>query len=456
MIDTIIENSYQKKVEIRKKISMDEAEKNEVFHQIKNENYESSTLIDNKVKKADFTINSNIDNLLSYSVVDADNKKIREQLLKFQKEIIASEPLIMKAKKKKNKHLFKGDFTLSEKMKKTKVKEFSFLNKNQKYLAYLERFSSKVNSNKNKNKNLRNINSNNKFKSKSMIDSIYHPESAKVPVSKKYKNHSLNSDSFFITKIPNTNFFPNKTNIILNNFNSTKITSKEQKLRKMRKLIKESNSHMLDIYTGLKNIKQNKITSFDNIIDSNNGPQSQKSDYKTIKSGRSLRNIDKFINLHLQKNQSVANVNRKFQTLFQKIFHNKRFSNEKLDARTIMDPLDKFVKGSYKEIKLDNVINQSLGQRIWIKKSTANIVSYGKSCQQISDDIFYKERKRIIAIYPKIEEEAKILVPKKRIDKRNPLFSKLIDNVNKINDVFLEEYNLLKRVNRRMRRHKIK
>ena len=119
MIDTIIENSYQKKVEIRKKISMDEAEKNEVFHQIKNENYESSTLIDNKVKKADFTINSNIDNLLSYSVVDADNKKIREQLLKFQKEIIASEPLIMKAKKKKNKHLFKGDFTLSEKMQKT-------------------------------------------------------------------------------------------------------------------------------------------------------------------------------------------------------------------------------------------------------------------------------------------------------------------------------------------------
>ena len=78
MIDTIIENSYQKKLEIRKKISMDEAEKNEVFHQIKNENFESSTLIDNKVKKADFTINSNIDNLLSYSVVDADNKKIRE------------------------------------------------------------------------------------------------------------------------------------------------------------------------------------------------------------------------------------------------------------------------------------------------------------------------------------------------------------------------------------------
>ena len=454
MIDSIIENSYQNKVEIRKKISMDESEKNEVFHQMKNENYETSTLIDNKVKNADFTINSNIDNLLSYSVVDSNNKKIREQLLKFQKEILASEPINFKAKKKKNKYLFKGDFTLSEKMQKTKIKEFSFLNKNKKNFSYLERFSSKINPNKNK--NLRNINNNNKFKSKSMMDNIYHPESAKVPMPKKNKIHSLNNDSFFITKIPNTNFFPNKTNIILNNFNTTKIKSKEQKMRKMRKLIKESNSCMLDIYTGLKNIKQNKVTSFDNLMNSSNGLQSQKSDFKTIKSGRSLRNIDKFINLHLQKSQSVASVNRKFQTLFQKIFHNKRFSNEKLDARTIMDPLDKFVKGSYKEIKLDNVINQSLGQRIWIKKSTANIVSYGKSCQKISDDIFYKERKRIIAIYPKIEEEAKILVPRKRIDKRNPLFSKLIDNVNKINDVFLEEYNLLKRVNRRMRKNKIK
>ena len=454
MIDSIIENSYQNKVEIRKKISMDESEKNEVFHQMKNENYETSTLIDNKVKNADFTINSNIDNLLSYSVVDSNNKRIREQLLKFQKEILASEPINIKAQKKKNKYLFKGDFTLSEKMQKTKIKEFSFLNKNKKNFSYLERFSSKINSNKNK--NLRNINNNNKYKSKSMMDNIYHPESAKVPMPKKNKIHSLNNDSFFITKIPNTNFFPNKTNIILNNFNTTKIKSKEQKMRKMRKLIKESNSCMLDIYTGLKNIKQNKVTSFDNLMNSSNGLQSQKSDFKTIKSGRSLRNIDKFINLHLQKSQSVASVNRKFQTLFQKIFHNKRFSNEKLDARTIMDPLDKFVKGSYKEIKLDNVINQSLGQRIWIKKSTANIVSYGKSCQKISDDIFYKERKRIIAIYPKIEEEAKILVPKKRIDKRNPLFSKLIDNVNKINDVFLEEYNLLKRVNRRMRKNKLK
>ena len=333
-------------------------------------------------------------------------------------------------------------------MTKTKFKEFSFLNKNKKYL---ESFS-RINSNKNRDsKNIRNE----KYKSKSEKDNKHYPESAKVETLRKNRNLSKISDSFFITKIPTTNFFPNKTNMILHNFIATKLTSKEQKLRRMRKLIKESNTRMLDIYTGLKDLKQNKTSTFNSLFDSNNLHRNQKFDYKTIKSGRSLRNIDKFINFNLQKSQSVASVNRKFQTLFKKVFHNKRFSNEKLDARTIMDPLDKIVKGSYKEVKLDNVVNQSLGQRIWIKKSTANIVSYGKSCQIISDDIFYKERKRIIAMYPKIEEEAKILVPKKKIEKRSPLLKKLVDNVNKINDVFLEEYNLLKRVNRRMRKHKI-
>ena len=84
------------------------------------------------------------------------------------------------------------------------------------------------------------------------------------------------------------------------------------------------------------------------------------------------------------------------------------------------------------------------------------MVSYGKSCEKLSDDIFYKERKRIIAIYPKIEEEAKMLVPKKKIDKRNPLFIKLVKNINRINEVFLKEYDLLKRVKRRMENNKRK
>ena len=133
MIDTIIEDSYQKKNITKRKIPLDEKEKSEVFNKIKNENLESSTLINNKVKNADITINSNIDNLLSYSVVDSNNRMLREKLFKFKKEIISSEPIIKTKRKKQTKYLFKGDFNLSEKMKKTKIREFSFLGKKNNY-----------------------------------------------------------------------------------------------------------------------------------------------------------------------------------------------------------------------------------------------------------------------------------------------------------------------------------
>ena len=446
MINSIIEDSYQKKEIIKKKLPIEETEKSEIFHQMKYKNLESASLIESKVKNADVTINSNIDDLLTYAAPDSKNKTIREQFVHFNKEVIASEPII-KAKKRPEKHLFKGDFSLSDKMKKTKIREFSFLGRSK---TFYEQFS-KINATKNKNfKNIKKT----KFKNKSMLVNIYRPESMKVEIAKKNNNLSMNNDSLFITKLPKTDFFPNKTNVIFNKFNTIKLSSKEQKLRKIQKIVKESNSHMLDIYNGLRDIKQNKVNTFNSLMFS--FPQSKQSDVRTIKTVRSLRNIDKFINLHLQKNQSVVSMNKKFHTLFQKIFHNKKYSNDKFDARTIMDPLDKIAKGSYKEIKMDNLINNTLGQRIWIKKSTANIISYGKSCQKISDDIFYKERKRIISIYPKIEEEAKIIVPKRKIDKKNPLFKRLIANVNKLNEVFLEEYDLLKRVNRRMRKHKIK
>ena len=127
MIDKIIEDSYKKKIKIRKNIKIEEAEKSELFHKIKYENFKLSSLIYNKVKKANATINSNINNLLSYSTINSDNRFIREQLAKTRK-IMASENF--ENNKTKNKFLFNGDLTLSNKLKKTKIKEFSFANKN--------------------------------------------------------------------------------------------------------------------------------------------------------------------------------------------------------------------------------------------------------------------------------------------------------------------------------------
>ena len=450
MIDCIIEESYQKKNKRKVEAIQEEVDKSEVFHHMENDiKFKSSLLINRKVKNAGMAINSHIDSLLSFSNDNQKTKFIKEHISKLKKQIFISEPL-NKSKKFLNKRSSRENASLSEKMKKTKIPEFSVTKKTRQINSSLGELSRMYQI---KNKNIKNIKKNKFSKNNSMINFINQSGFSNAELARKKQNLSANnSDSFFITKVPQNGFYPSNTSYILSNQN-LKYMSKVKKLRKMRKLIKESNSKMLDIYTGLKNIKNNQFTTTFNSIMSS-VPMSKKTENENNKMERSLRNIDKLINLHIQNNNSVANINRKFRVLFQKIFHNKKYSNDKLDARTIMDPLDKIIKGGYKEIRLDNNFNQTLGHRIWIKKSTANIISFGKSCQKISNDVFYNERKRLLDMYPKIEEEAKLLVPRKKIERRNPLLKRLVKNINKINDVFLEEYDLIKRIKRKMEKSK--
>ena len=409
MIANIIEESYNNKSAPRKIVNIHYEGPKEPFHQMEIEKQNNSSTIRWKIKRTEKKINEEIDDLLVFSLIDDKNdKNATLEQLKYRKVQIPTVHIV-KNKSKQNKYLFKGDLLMSDKINKTKIKEFSF---------------SKTTKNKLKKNPFLNFRkeSRNKLNRRDRLKNIlaqFHPLSAKYSQNQiKYYNIS-NSDCFFITKLPTY-------------IKSNSLKSKEIKFKKMRKLIKDTNSHMLDIYTGLKNMKQNKFSSYDDPLSRN--------DKKRFKKG--FRNIDK-INLGMEKSQSASYINRKFKKLFQKIFDNKKFSNEKLDTRTLLDPLEKITGGAYKEVKLDNLINNKIGQRIWIKKSTANIVSYGKSFQLISDDIFYKERKRIIGIYPKIEREAEILIPRKKIEKRHPFIKKLEENVNKINNVFLSEYKLV-------------
>ena len=447
MIDNIIEESYTKKRRQKVKKTEKESEKNDVFHKLKNGRFKSSLLVNNKFRNANMTINSSIDNLLWYTVIDTGNPKINEQIFKLRKAKFMSEPH-NKSKNILDKHLFKSNFSNSDKMRKTKIQEFSFMKKDKDIHSSLAK-STKMTSIKNKNlKNIKRDITNN-----STLNFMHNNDYTNSYFTKKTQNLSVNkSDTFFITKVPETNLKENKTICVLSNRNRN-FMSKLKKLRKVHKLVKESNSQMLDIYTGLQNIKENKITTFNSIMNLN--PNSQSTELEKNKMERAMRNIDKFLNLNSQKSQSVANINRKFRNLFRKIFENKKYTNDKFDPRTISNPFDKIIKGGYKEIKLDNNISRTLGQRIWIKKSTANIVSYGKSCEKIPDDIFYQERKRILDIYPKIEEEAKISVQRKRIEKRNPLLNRIVNNINRLNNVFLEEYNVVKRIKRKLQKYKI-
>ena len=418
MIANIIEESYQNKNRNKKKIDIHYEGPKEPFHDMEVEKLNNSTSINWKVKKTEKRINKDIDELLIFTFIDDNNNRSSAiENLNFHR---AKTPTvhIIKQKAKPSKYLFKGDMSISDKINKTKIKEFSFSinakNKNNKKRPYsLFRKESR-----NKNINRNNIKN---------ILSPFRPMSANHSLNpNKYYNIS-NSDCFFITKLPN--YYKNTNSII---------RSKEKKLKKMKKLIKETNSTMLDIYTGLKNMKQNKFSAYDDPLSRN----------EKVNLKKGFKNTDK-LNLGIKKSQSRSYINRKFKKLFQNIFDNKKYSNEKLDARTLLDPLDKITGGSYKEVKLDNAINNQIGQRIWIKKTTANIVSYGKSFLLLSDDIFYKERKRIIGIYPKIAKEAEILIPRKKIEKRHPLIKKIQENIKKIHDVYVNEYNLVDRVKKK-------
>ena len=410
MITNIIEESYHNKNKPKKKINFIYSEPKVPFHRKEFEKINYSNSMTWKIKKTEKKINDDIDDLFIFSLMkdnNTTNNEIRHHIKIRQIKTPTIQPLLKK--RKQSKYIFKGNLLMTEKINKTKIKEFTFSKTTKQKLKTIDLNVPKVTKYVTKKRNIVNN-----------VLSPFHPLSAKAkPINPmKYYNIS-NSDCFFLTKLPSS-------------YNKDRHSkSKEKKLKKMKKLIKETNSHMLDIYTGLKNIKQN-------IFDECDDPLFVK---KKIRLKKGLRNTDKIIGLH--RSQSVSYINKRFKKLFQDIYNHKKCSNEKLDARTLLDPLDKITGGVYKEVKLDNSFNNKMGQRIFIKKSTANIVSYGKSFQLISDDIFYKERKRIIGIYPKIEKDANIFIPPKKIPKRHPLIKKLQKNVQKINSVFINEYKLL-------------
>ena len=321
----------------------------------------------------------------------------------------------IKSKTKKNKYLFKDNLLLAEKIKKTKIKEFSFSTSKKK----LKRKSANINSIFDKNKNQKNNKNTNKFYQRSK--SAYLSPQASTYKKINYNNSRLSSCT---TPKSNNCFFITRLSSPLSNSSiKSKKDSKKKNLKKFNKIYKQSNKSMLDIYNGLKNLNDNYNNSY----------------YLNHKSE------DNNENKTLEKCKSANYINRKFRKIFQKIFENKKYSNEKVDTRHLLEPLEEFC-GLYKEIKLDNYKNNKIGQRIWIKRSTANLLSFGKSFQLISDSIFNREKKRITSFYPKLIKDCDLRVPYKKINKYNPNIAKMKKNINKLSNIYVNNYNLLQRV----------
>ena len=82
----------------------------------------------------------------------------------------------------------------------------------------------------------------------------------------------------------------------------------------------------------------------------------------------------------------------------------KKKKDDQTKLKKVLDPLQRGFKSNLKEVQKFVGNNR---ENIWMKKSTANLILFGKILH-INDNRFYKEQKRILEDYPKLEEDAEL------------------------------------------------
>ena len=289
-----------------------------------------------------------------------------------------------------NKLLVKDDFYGPIKL--TKIKEFNFTKKNYNNLKIIKNMSSsnfysKSNSNILNNNSIANTN-NNQMNNSSCIRGGYF-----------FLNKStISGDPYYKEKVKNIN-----------------------KLISIRNMLKSTTKNLDLINTKLKKFSKNKSKIYD--------------------IGTNLEN-KKNISEKMRIIKEKMNLKKNYKKLFDAI--KEEDDTKKNSGRELSDVLGPLKKGGnsiLKQIKKDEGFNS---QNVWMKKSTANIVIFGKAFQSLEDETFYRQRKRILERYPQIEKEADLPVPveNKVADHKN--IYKIVSNSRKINDMFYNNEVLLK------------
>ena len=403
----------------------------------KNEN----TQILRKVKNSKNVINNQVDELLltGFNGTMDDFYKVygKRQSLK-----------ICKPKEKiklGNSLLFKSDVAAGP-IKLTKIQEFNFMNKikTKEMKKLLDKYT-------NKNESKYNFNfdkSKENIKNKSALDIT----------SKNFSHIYFNNSNY-----PYIYF--NKDNII----NKQKVQlEKLKKINKIRKILNIKSRNALKNESFKKNkIKKFKTYQEDNnqnkeiepkkiIEDYNEKEKSKQMDEFEEKENEKEKNIKgeneekegkkeieeyKTQNLKIKEGKNEINErnNKNIKKIFKKYFKKK---NDVKKLKKVLDPLRSGYKTNLKEIYQYEGKDK---QFIFIKRSTANLISFGKSFQIMSDEHFYKDHKRIISVYPNIEKEANILVMEKKPRKEN-LIEKLETNERKIRFIVNDSDALLKTI----------
>ena len=348
----------------------------------------------NKVEKSNNLINSQTDKLL-ITGFEGDEEDFKKCYKKIEPTKVNNPDYVKK--KHLNKLLIKDDYLGPIKL--TKIKEFNMT----------KRQKNKIMEKIKQLKNLKNCHSrNNNFYQISKINNIN--DKLDNNNSKLNNSNSLNNISSIINV---NNIYYNNSTTNMNNINnsiSNNLYNNSLYSLKGSYFLYKNNSHRnLSV---LKTIKNGNSLNVNNFITLR--------DFLT-NTTNNLKEINEKLKLFVRKNDAIKNLNynsfnkksRKRNQRKIKTFNRNRKNNYEV-MHEVLDPLKKKGKDELlKQIKKDD--GTSI-QNIWIKRSTANLVSFGKSFQSLDDDLFYRERKRIISEYPLLEKDANIAVPMQKKD----------------------------------------
>ena len=219
---------------------------------------------------------------------------------------------------------------------------------------------------------------------------------------KKYQNNNTNRRNETITQRTSS------TNIL----NKTSKNEKQlfEKLFYNKKMKNNAYRNMKNLTNILKDTTKNSV-----ILNMEIKNYSQDTSFKNL--GKLI--LDKSLKQSKSQDDIKAEADRDFRKLFGK----------KLSS--INHPLKQIKVRENKKNKL-----------IWVKKSTANLISFGQVSQSINDEQFYMERKRIIESYRNYEREADIYTTSK--EKQNYRSEVGYQNLKKIDELLAQNTQLIK------------
>lgn len=193
----------------------------------------------------------------------------------------------------------------------------------------------------------------------------------------------------------------NFNNYMIKNYNYVNDDSTNRKIEKIKEINTTRNT--LNKYW-----KQEK-NLFKKILNNKN---MKNNSFKKIRKITSILNdSSKKYNIinHSLKNYSHQNsfIKIKKQILNKSLKQSKSqddINNQKpLNFRRVLDKSDNLLGRPLKQIRIKEDEKNKI---VWVKKSTANLLSFGQISQSMNDELFYLERKRIINNYIDFEKEA--------------------------------------------------